>query len=231
MRSLSTAVSILLMLATPAWAEPPAFAAGDLVGRWQGESEAMHPGSVVRWTVERSADGRYLVDYRVERDAILLRTSEERGVWQFENGVYVTHTEFIDGRAIDALSPRAHNRYDVLAFDATTMTYRHRDKGTQYTVHRIDVPSDPARVASGTSHEHAAVVEPAELSTGPDDAWIEPEDPDIEEDLPDVIEGDDGDAGAMSEPDTGHPLAARCVRASFVRLIRCGAPMPRQGAA
>lgn len=113
---------------------------GRLSGHWFGETTM--PGRTQRWVMNRRPEGDFDVRFKVYEGDRVTFEQIERGVWGADEATYVTiTTQLENSRGISP--PAAPNdvfveEYAIESLDDREFRYRHKAKGTRYTVRRVE---------------------------------------------------------------------------------------------
>lgn len=116
-----------------------AFDTSQLVGRWYGESE--RDGQQHKFLITRSADGTFVMEYRIYLADTLMVSRQQAGEWALKDSTtYWTKTTKITDDTGSYQPPTATGYYEdiytITSLDAAQVKTRHQRSGNETVVRR-----------------------------------------------------------------------------------------------
>lgn len=110
-----------------------------LIGTWEGEASVKGGGSR-SWTIRRSADGTFRVDFTMIDAAGRSTTQSEVGIWGTSAGIYFTATRGFmeDGKfeQADTTDPALYDVYKIVELTSDRFEYENPSTGNRFVVRR-----------------------------------------------------------------------------------------------
>ncbi|WP_300552136.1 hypothetical protein [Maricaulis sp.] len=131
---------VMAALLTGVSATPLGYAQSDdprLVGRWYGHDYHADQERYYQRIAERTADGRFTLEFRRYEQCQLIEQQTISGTWWVSGDFWGTEATLIDGYAT-----RLENTYVLTDYDGTHTRYRHPATGNSFTYERVDPEFD-----------------------------------------------------------------------------------------
>ncbi|NAW64995.1 hypothetical protein [Photobacterium halotolerans] len=111
-----------------------------MLGKWYGDLPTKEGGRK-QWTIERSTDGTYRIDFLITKHDGTTQQSSEAGHWGVAGDIYfsmyrgaIDNGQFYPSNPSD---PYNYDAYNIIRLTKESFEYQNIDSGNKYTVKKV----------------------------------------------------------------------------------------------
>ncbi|NAW87989.1 hypothetical protein, partial [Photobacterium halotolerans] len=113
-----------------------------MLGKWYGDLPTKEGGRK-QWTIERSTDGTYRIDFLITKNDGMTQQSSEAGHWGVAGDIYfsmyrgaIDNGQFYPSNPSD---PYNYDAYNIIRLTKESFEYQNIDSGNKYTVKKVSM--------------------------------------------------------------------------------------------